>query len=155
MANIAIRPLPAPLPAPDASSRLTRVVIADEPHSYPCRRCLRDADPGERMLLLSYDPFTGDSPYRQPGPIYLHADDCEPDPGDEVPEQLTRRLLSVRAFDSDHLMLEAVVIPGVELAATAETLLGDPAADYLHVHNAAAGCFAARIDSRLTGASSR
>jgi hypothetical protein len=146
MTNISVRPLPAPLPARDANTSTSRVVVVDEPQSYPCRRCLRDAEPGEKMLLLSYDPFTGDSPYRQPGPIYVHVDACAPDQGDEVPEQLTRRLLSVRAFDRDHLMRDAVVVPGVELAETATRLLDDPAADYLHVHNAAAGCFAARID---------
>jgi hypothetical protein len=146
MTRISVRPLPAPLPALEADGITSHAVIADEPHSYPCRRCLRDAEPGEQMLLLSYDPFTGDSPYRQPGPIYVHLDPCAPDAGDEVPEQLTRRLLSVRAFDRAHLMREAVVVPGVELAPAAETLLDDTGTAYLHVHNAAAGCFAARID---------
>ena len=117
MSPIAIRPLPAPLP--DAASlppAAVREIVADEPDAYPCRRCLTDALPGERLLLLSYDPFTGDSPYRQPGPIFVHERDCAPDLDlTEVPEQLTRRRLSLRSFDTEHLMLGGEVVDGVGL----------------------------------------
>ncbi len=150
MATIALRPLPNPLGDPgDLPPETTRIVVADEPHSYPCRRCLRDAEPGERLVLLSYDPFTGDSPYRQAGPIYVHAGPCAPHPhgpGHELPDQLTRRQLSVRGFDRDHSMTNAAVVPGTALSEAADRLFEDPAVAYLHVHNAGAGCFAVRID---------
>src|SRR5689334_12623627 len=96
--SIAFRPLPAPLPDLDRLPPATsRRVVADAPHSYPCRRCLRDAEPGERLVLLSYDPFLGDSPYRQAGPIFVHAEPCSASPEDltRTPEQLRRRQLSV------------------------------------------------------------
>ena len=66
--------------------------------------------------------------------------------GEALPGQLTERLLSVRAFDGGHLMLGGVVIDGAKLQETAERLLGDDEVAYLHVHNAAPGCFAARIE---------
>jgi hypothetical protein len=52
------------LPAgePDQSHPSARVVVADAPDSYPCRRCLTDARVGERLLLLPYDPFPQASP---------------------------------------------------------------------------------------------
>jgi hypothetical protein len=134
-------PLPAPLPDDPAAVR----VVADEPHSYPCRRCLRDAEIGEAMLLLAYDPFLGESAYSGPGPIYVHERDCEPFVGPAVPQQLRRRLLSVRAYDERHMLVDADVVDGSELDAAAERMLG--AASYLHVHNARPGCFAARIES--------
>jgi hypothetical protein len=132
----------------DLPPETTRVVIADEPHAYPCRRCLRDAEPGERLVLLSYDPFEGDSPYRQAGPIFVHAEPCAPGPVPlgELPDQLTRRLLSVRSFDRDHLMTGGTVVPGDELREAAARLLENDAVAYLHVHNAGPGCFAVRID---------
>ncbi len=144
----AVRPLPAPLPPfaplPDGA----RTIVADEADSYPCRRCLRDAEPGETVVLLSYDPFVdgADTPYRQPGPVFVHADACSYEPTGELPAQLTRRLLSVRSFGADHLMLGGVVVQGAELETTVDRLLGDDTVSYLHVHNAGPGCFAARID---------
>lgn len=145
MTSIAIRPLPAPLPPLDDASTFRRIVV-DEPDAYPCRRCLTDALPGERVLLLSYDPFTGDSPYRQPGPIFVHERACEPGAEDGIPAQLTRRLLSVRSFDDDHLMLGGEVVDGALLVERATELLADPGVAYIHVHNAGPGCFAVRID---------
>jgi uncharacterized protein DUF1203 len=133
-------PLPAPLTDDPGAVR----VVADEPDAYPCRRCLRDAEPGETMVLLGYDPFLGVSPYTGPGPIYVHERDCAPFDGDGLPSQLTRRLLSVRAYDDDHMLVGADVIEGMELERAAERLLDGAA--YLHVHNARPGCFAARIE---------
>jgi hypothetical protein len=135
-------PLPAPL---EEDPRAVRVV-AEEPDSYPCRRCLRDADVGEAMLLLGYDPFLGVSPYAGRGPIYVHERPCTPFAGDGLPDQLTRRLLSVRAYDEQNMLVGADVTDGAELAGVAERLLNGDGAAYLHVHNARPGCFAARID---------
>jgi hypothetical protein len=133
-------PLPAPLTDDPGAVRVT----VDEAHAYPCRRCLRDAEVGEVVVLCSYDPFLGESPYSGAGPIYVHERDCTPFEGDGLPDQLTRRLLSVRAYDERHMLTDADVIEGSGLADAAERLL--QGASYLHVHNARPGCFAARIE---------
>jgi hypothetical protein len=135
-----VTPLPAPLTDDPGAVR----VLVDEPNSFPCRRCLKDGEVGETMILRSYDPFVGASPYSGPGPIYVHERDCSLFDGDAIPDQLTRRLLSVRAYDCDHMLVTADVIQGEELKSAAQRLLSD--ASYLHVHNARPGCFAARID---------
>jgi hypothetical protein len=135
-----VTPLPAPLLDDPGAVR----VVADEPNSFPCRRCLRDAEAGEPMILLGYDPFLGASPYAGRGPIYVHERDCTPFDGDDIPSQLTRRLLSVRAYDERHMLVDADVTDGSQLPDVAERLLDGAA--YLHVHNARPGCFAARID---------
>jgi len=145
--SLLLRPLPAPLPdLACLPEHAVRSVTADQEGAFPCRRCLQDAEQGEALWLLSYDPFLGDSPYRQPGPIYVHQRDCAPERLDVIPEQQLRRQLGVRAFDTAHLMVGARVIHGVELAATARELLASPDVAYLHVHNAGPGCFAVRID---------
>ena len=150
MPTFAVRPLPAPLPSHPHDAR---TIVVNEADAYPCRRCLRDAEPGETVLLLSYDPFVdgADTPYRQPGPIFVHAEPCAYQPNADVPDQLARRLLSVRSFGDDHLMRGGVVVQGAELGPTAGRLLDDEAVSYLHVHNAGPGCFAARIDRLAPG----
>jgi hypothetical protein len=112
---------------------------------------LRDGKLGEKMLLLSYDPFLGDSPYRQSGPIFIHENsECDLAEFDEtsavMPEQQRRRLLSVRAFDNNHMMVGADVTEGSQLVQSAEKSFSNDNVDYIHVHNAIPGCFAVRID---------
>jgi hypothetical protein len=138
-----VTPLPAPLTDDPGAIR----VRVDKPNAYPCRRCLQDGEPGETMVLRSYDPFHGASPYSGPGPIYVHDRDCTAFDGDAIPDQLTRRLLSVRAYDERHMLVDADVIEGTDLTQTARRLLDLDGASYLHVHNARPGCFAARIDA--------
>ena len=134
--------LPAPLTVPPDAPRQ----LADAPHAYPCRRCLTDAEPGEVLRLVGYDPWTLDSPYRQPGPVFVHERACETAVVTELPEQQRRRLLSVRAFDAAGLPTVAEVVPGDDVTARLEELLDDERTAFVHLHNAAPGCFAARVD---------
>src|SRR3954469_12128763 len=60
----------------DACAPAGRAVVAAG--REPCRRCLRNARPGEQLLLLPYDPFLVRSPYTGEGPVYVHADGCDP-----------------------------------------------------------------------------
>ncbi len=123
------------------------VTVVDEHPGYPCRQCLRDADVGDELILVSHDPFDGDSPYRSASPIFLHRRSCAPAAAtDELPDQLTRRLLSVRSFDEERMMIDAAVIDGSQLGATIDRLLTNEDAHTLHVHNATRGCWAARVD---------
>lgn len=105
------------------------------------------------MRLLSYDPWLGDGPYRQSGPIFVHEEPtCEKaefPAGSYVPEQQRSRLLSVRAFTKDNMMVGCDTISGEHLISRAKKFFkgdGDERADYLNVHYAGAGCFAVRID---------
>jgi hypothetical protein len=131
--------LPTPL-----TPTTTKRVVADAPHDFPCRRCLTDAEPGEAVLLLSYDPWTVDSPYRQPGPVLVHERDCATVTTADLPEQQRRRLLSVRTFDAEGMARDAFLQAGSEVDLAA--VLDDPAVSFVHLHNAGPGCFAARVD---------
>lgn len=136
--------LPAPLVVNQDNS-IRKIV--DSPSGYPCRRCLEDGNLGEEMDLVSYDPFPAASPYTGPGPIFVHRKDCPRYQCDgSVPDQQHRRLLSVRAYDVNHLMVGFAVVEGKNLAERAESLFADAKVEYLHVHNAGPGCFAVRID---------
>ncbi|MCP5031930.1 MAG: DUF1203 domain-containing protein [Actinomycetia bacterium] len=54
------------------------VYLVDAVPGYPCRQCLQDAQIGEELILVSYDPFGSDSPYRSASPIFLHRVECAP-----------------------------------------------------------------------------
>ena len=128
----------------------TRGVIrqrVEEPHSAPDRIELRDAAPGEAVLLLNHEYQSADSPYRGRHAIFVREGASERfDAVDEVPEALRRRLLSVRAFDAAGMMVDADVVEGTALESLAERLLADPHVAYLHAHHARRGCYAARIE---------
>jgi len=129
-----------------ASRDIVRRTVEENP-GYPCRVSLRDAAVGETVLLLNYTHLDVASPYRSSHAIYVRQDaDAAQLAPDEIPEVLTRRLLSVRAFDASGMMVAAEVVEGRELASAIEQLFSDPRAAYLHAHNAKPGCFAARID---------
>ncbi|KAI0441434.1 hypothetical protein F4803DRAFT_552102 [Xylaria telfairii] len=142
------RAMPAPY-AEDRSSPLAVLKTPDIP--VPCRRCLKDSRVGEEMLLISYDPFLGDSPYRCASPIFVHSKPCEPAvfpaSGGYLPEQQRTRLLAVRSYDGEHMMQGFEIVDGERLMETCQQLLGDDtSAEYCHVHYAKPGCFAVRVE---------
>jgi Protein of unknown function (DUF1203) len=131
--------------------RALKTYIADTQPGYPCRQCLRDAEVGDELVLVSYHPFKTDSPYASASPIFLHREFCGNNRDTSaLPQQLERRLLSIRAFDKHERMLEAEVAPGTELSDVIRGFFSMKNVDHVHVHNAKRGCWAARID-RIEG----
>ena len=113
---------------------------------YPCRVSLTDSRPGDELLLVNYEHHPVSSPYRMRFAVYVRKGEETYDAIDEVPEQLRIRTLAVRAFDADAMMVSWELIDGRQMEAAVERLFADPRAVYLHVHYAAPGCYAARID---------
>jgi hypothetical protein len=122
-------------------------VIADKQPGFPCRTSLADAEPGDELLLIHFEHHAVDSPYRAAGPIYVRrsAATAVPRPG-EIPEYVSRRLISVRAYDSAHWMVEALVCDGHDLRPHVELLFSDPRVAYLHLHNAKQGCYSCSVE---------
>jgi hypothetical protein len=109
--------------------------------NYPCRVSLTDSQPGEELLLINYEHHPVDSPYRMRFAIFAREGDQTYDKVNEVPEQLRKRTLAVRSFDAKGMMVD-----GQQIEPVIEKLLGASNVDYLHIHFAAAGCYAARVD---------
>jgi hypothetical protein len=112
----------------------------------PCRISLTDAEAGQELLLVNYEHHPVDSPYRMRFAVYVRKGEAQYDETDKVPEQLRLRTLAVRSFDADAMMVERELVDGRELEGAIARLLADPRAAYLHVHFAAPGCYAARVD---------
>src|SRR4051794_20157003 len=115
-------------------------------HNAPCRISLTDAQPGDELLLVNYEHHPVDSPYRMRFAIYVREGDRTYDRVNEIPQQLRTRMLAVRAFDENGMMVDRTLAEGSELEATIEQLLAPSNVAYLHVHFAAAGCYAARVE---------
>jgi Protein of unknown function (DUF1203) len=120
--------------------------VSDAKPGYPCRISLTDAEPGQEVILTHFEHQPANTPYRASHAIYVRKGEQTYDAVDQVPEQLRLRLLSVRAFDGKGMMVDADVTDGKELERVIERLLGNGRTDYLHVHYAKHGCYAARID---------
>jgi hypothetical protein len=119
----------------------------DAPHSAPDRISLRDAEPGETVLLLNHEHLDVDTPYRSRHAIYVIEGERRTfDAVNDVPAVLRRRMLALRAFDDAGMMLDADLVDGGEVERLIDRLLAHPRAAYLHAHYAKRGCYAARID---------
>lgn len=80
-----------------AESANSRRLTADQHPGFPCRVSLQDAQPGERVLAISYAHHRTDSPYRASGLVFIRQGATQATPAvNEVPAFLHHRLLSVR-----------------------------------------------------------
>ena len=123
-----------------------RRVTATGP-GFPCRISLEDAPAGETLILLNHTSHDVATPYRASYAIYLREAAAEaPGFADATPPVFEGRPIALRAFD-DHGMLAnaALALPG-QADEKIRALFADPAIAYIHAHNAAHGCFSARID---------
>ena len=118
--------------------------IADGPH--PCRISLTDAAPGDPVILVNYEHHAVASPYRMRFAIYVRPGEETFDAVDSVPGQLRRRTLAVRGFDDKGMMTGWELIEGIWLEEAIDRQFGAPGAQYLHVHFAAPGCYAAKVE---------
>jgi len=124
-----------------------RRTIANAKPGFPDRVELRDAEPGERLLLLNYTHQPADTPYRASHAIFVREGAEQAyDAVDEVPKALRLRPISLRAFDGHGEMVDADLVDGRVLEAVIERLLDNSEVRYLQAHYAKRGCYAARIE---------
>lgn len=131
----------------DLARRGARRLVVEAKPGSPCRVGLREAEIGEQVILLPFWHHDVQSPYRASGPIFVSESATEADlaPG-EVPEIVRSRVMSVRAYDREGSMRNAIVTPGTDLESAIDQFFADPQVRYLHLHNAGAGCYSSRVD---------
>jgi hypothetical protein len=129
------------------AERQARRYRANARPGFPDRIEIRDVDPGNDVLLVNYVYQAGSTPYRASHAVFVR-EGAERTALflNEVPEALKVRSLSVRAFDSDHWMVDADLCEGRELDGLVRGLLANDTVDYLQVHFAKRGCYAARVE---------
>lgn len=114
---------------------------------FPCRVSLEDARAGERLILLNYTSHDVATPYRCAYAIYVREAGEAAEPLiDATPPVFEGRPLGLRAFDGDRMLRNAALaLPG-QADAKIRELFADANIAYIHAHNAAHGCFSARIE---------
>jgi hypothetical protein len=138
-------PLFAMTDAELAAIRATRSV-ATASHGFPCRVSLEDAREGEELVLLHHTSHAVESPYRSAYAIFVRKDAKPASFVDCLPPVFEGRPLGLRGFDEHGVLREArLALPG-EAEARIIDLLANPAIAYIDAHNAAHGCFAARVE---------
>lgn len=134
------------LTTPQLAEHGAERVFADEPFGYPCRVTLEDAAVGDELLLLTYLHQPAASPYRASGPIFVKRSAKQRRLAvGEVPASITRRLMSVRAYDWAHAIVAANVCAGVATERELQRHFAGARVEYIHLHNATRGCFACEV----------
>ena len=122
-----------------------RRMTGNKKPSFPCRISLVDREIGEQVILLNHVSHDVANPYRASHAIFV----ADAEPGvfiDEVPPVFGPRVLSLRGFDAEGMMADALITQPGEADAGIRRLFDNPEIVTIHAHNAARGCFAAKIE---------
>lgn len=131
-------------------SRARRVVAAAD-RGFPCRVSLEDARAGETLVLAHYVSHDVETPYRTAYAIYVRQGAEPADYIDTLPPVFAGRPLSLRGFGADGMLRAARLAAAGEAEAGIRDLFAEADVAYIDAHNAAHGCFAARIERYDSG----
>jgi hypothetical protein len=135
------------LPDQDLASFGVKRYIVDSNPGFPDRIEMKDAELGQSVLLLNHVCQPAKTPYRASHAIFIREWATQAyDAVDQVPESMRIRLLSLRAFNDDGMMLDADVADGMVMEPVVTRMFANPEVSYIHVHNAKQGCYSGRID---------
>ena len=123
-----------------------RRVTATADRGFPCRISLDDARAGEELILLHHTSHDVETPYRSAYAIYVRAGVDAATYRDAVPPVFAGRPIALRAFDAQGMLQSARLAGPDEADGAIRDLFADAAISYIDAHNAAHGCFAARIE---------
>jgi hypothetical protein len=132
---------------PDANGQPALRRVA-EGVANPCRHCLGLIAEGDQKLVLAYRPFATLQPYAETGPIFLHDDTCPRYESAALPPWFDfLEPAVIRGYDADDWIRYDTgdVIPGRELGAACQSILGDPTVAYVHIRSKF-NCFQCRVD---------
>jgi hypothetical protein len=130
----------------ELATRGARWVTAAADRGFPCRVSLRDAREGEALILLHHTSHDVATPYRSAYAIYVREGVKPAEYIDAIPPVFEGRPLGMRGFDSEGMLRDARLAAPGEAEAKILDLFANPEIAYIHAHNAAHGCFAARVE---------
>ena len=124
---------------------VVRMTVTDP--AFPCRVSLTDRELGESVLLLNHVSHDVANPYRASHAIFVaEGADRPAEYVDAVPPVFEKRVLSLRGFDKDGMMADAMLTRAGEADAGIRKLFENPEIETIHAHNATRGCFSAKIE---------
>ena len=124
---------------------VVRMTVTDP--TFPCRVSLTDREVGESVLLLNHVSHDVAGPYRASHAIFVtEGAEQAAEYVDEVPPVFKTRVLSLRGFDKEGMMADAVLTQPGEADTGIRRLCANPEVETIHAHNATRGCFSAKIE---------
>ena len=128
-----------------AERGIVRMSVTDP--GFPCRVSLTDRAIGESVLLLNHVSHDVANPYRATHAIFVtEGAEQAAEYVDQVPPVFEKRVLSLRGFDKDGMMADAILTRPGEADAGIRKLFSNPEIETIHAHNATRGCFSAKIE---------
>ena len=128
-----------------AAQGVVRMTVTNP--TFPCRVSLTDRAIGESVLLVNHVSHDVTNPYRASHAIFVtETEEAPAEYVDEVPPVFVPRVLSLRGFDKDGMMAEAILTQPGEADAGIRRLFDNAEIETIHAHNATRGCFAAKIE---------
>jgi hypothetical protein len=116
----------------------------------PCRQCLRTFEVGaEERLLFTYQPFSDPGAIPAPGPVFIHSEACEQYQSSALPPDFRSLPMFLEAYGDGGELLSRERVGAQDPAALLERLFADLETEYVHIRNAEAGCFMARVDRAM------
>jgi hypothetical protein len=109
----------------------------------PLRCCLRFARAGEQIALISFAPFEAVSPWREVGPVYVHAERCAGRAEGSMPAELGRGPRVLRTYRGDGSMNydHNTLVGDEDLEPLLQRLLDEPDVATVHVRTVLPQCF--------------
>ena len=149
--NFKVEPIPA-----EITSEVRRSMVSPQYRSLaanssvangygPCRSCLRVFEQGrDRRISFTYNAFDGLSDLPDPGPVFIHENECEAFEGD-LPEDILDLPVYLEAFGADSVIVRRVRMDRSTVNDQLLGLLDRPDVQFVNLRNAEAGCFIARV----------
>jgi hypothetical protein len=129
-----------------ATRNVVRMTVCEKP-GFPCRVSLTDREIGENILLLNHVSHDVENPYRASHAIFVtEGAENRAEYVDEVPPVFITRVLSLRGFDKDGMMADAILTQPGEADPGIRQLFENLSIETIHAHNATRGCFSAKIE---------
>lgn len=127
-----------------ATRNAIRTTVKSKP-GFPCRVSMKDANIGETVILTNHQHQPANSPYQSSHAVYITKGAAQAELGvGEVPDMIRSRLISLRMFSDEDMILDGDVVDGAELGKRLTQAFGDNEVAYCHVHFAQRGCFAGK-----------
>lgn len=115
----------------------------------PCRSCLKTFRQSvEERIYISYDPFAGLSDLPLPGPVFIHTEPCEEYSSDEFPVDLSSIPMLLEGYGEHSRLMTTAPVDVETVDDQIVDALAAPGVNFIHLRNAEAGCFIARIEPK-------
>jgi hypothetical protein len=112
----------------------------------PCRSCLKTFRQGEEeRIYITYNPFAGVSRLPLPGPVFIHTEECAEYSDQGFPNELRSIPMILEGFGVNSRLVRSEPVSMDSVDQQIEEILDADEVEVIHIRNAEAGCFIAKI----------